>query len=133
MPPARKRCPSKEGLSLVVKAPANVTVGMEVVFEVVVTNHGRDELTKVVLHGKLPPGLTHRFGREIEADVSNIAAGATKVFKMAVNAAEAGRQIVDVKITTQNGVEATGQGTVEVTLRTRSTTSRMSSARGFAH
>jgi len=105
----------RENMSLVVKAPTSVPVGRPVVFEVTVTNHSQQRLTKLVLYGRLPPGLTHKFGKEIEAEVGDLDPGATKTYPMPVTAALPGKQKVDVKISSQNGIEANGQGTVTVT------------------
>jgi uncharacterized repeat protein (TIGR01451 family) len=102
-------------LSLVVKGPATVPAGFPVVFEVQVTNHGKQAVTGLVLHGRLPAGLSHPAGKEIEADVGDIGPGAMKTFKMPVTAVQSGRQAVDVKISTPSGLEATGQGSVQVT------------------
>ena len=106
---------AQEIISLVVNTPVQVPVGFPVVLEVKVTNHGKQALTGLVLHGRLPSGVTHPAGKEIEADVGDLGAGATKTYKMPISAAQPGKHTVDVKITTQGGIEATGQGSVQVT------------------
>ncbi len=63
----------KEGLGMVIVPPAAVPVGFPVVFEVQVTNQGKQGLTGLVLHGRLPMGLLHPAGKEIEADVGDLA------------------------------------------------------------
>lgn len=102
-------------LTLSVTGPATVPLGFPVMFEVVVTNQGKQTATGMVLFGSLPVGLTHVAGREIEADVGDLPAGQSKTFKMQVTAAQPGRHTADVKITAHGGAEAKGQATVQVT------------------
>ncbi|HWY88305.1 MAG TPA: hypothetical protein VNX28_16455 [Gemmataceae bacterium] len=102
-------------LSLVVKGTAPVPAGFPVVFEIVATNHGKQALTGLVLHGSLPAGLTHPAGKEIEADIGELGPGATKSYKIPVTAVEAGHHTIEVKIMAPNGLEAGGQGNVQVT------------------
>jgi uncharacterized repeat protein (TIGR01451 family) len=106
-------------LTLAVKPIAAVPAGFPVIFEIQVTNHGKQALTGLVLHGNLPAGLTHPMGKEIEADVGDLGPGATKTYKMPVTAGQPGRHAVEVKITTPGGLEARGQGNVQVTPATR--------------
>lgn len=106
---------SQDSLAVTVKETTSVPVGFAVTFEVQVTNHSKQTVTGLVLHGRLTPGLSHPAGKEIEADVGDIGPGVTKTFKMPVTAVQPGRQAVDVKISAHNGLEALGQGTVQVT------------------
>jgi uncharacterized repeat protein (TIGR01451 family) len=102
-------------LAIAVKPAAAVPVGFPVVFEVQVTNHSQQTLTGMVLHARLPAGLTHPAGKEIEADVGDLAPGASKPYKMPLTAAKPGQHVVDVKISAPGGLEAHGQATVQIT------------------
>ena len=105
---------SQDSLTLWVSVPAPVPNGFPVVFEVHVTNHTKQTMTGLVLHGRLPAGLSHPAGTDIEADVGDLGAGVTKMFKMPVTAKQPGRHTVDVRISTSSGLEANGQATVLV-------------------
>jgi uncharacterized repeat protein (TIGR01451 family) len=107
--------PSANLLSIAVKPPAPVPVNSPVVFEVQVINHGQQTMTGMVLHGHLPAGLAHPAGKEIEADVGDLAPGASKTYKMPVTAVKPGQQILEVKISAPGGQEAHTQATVQVT------------------
>jgi uncharacterized repeat protein (TIGR01451 family) len=111
---ARTRSQQENLLSLSVKTPNPVPVGFPVVFEVIVTNRGKEAATGMVLHGKLSAGLSHPAGKEIEADVGDIGAGASKTFKVSVKTLTPGKQTIEMRITTQNGQEASGAGAVQV-------------------
>lgn len=103
-----------EGLSLVVTGPQSVPAGFPVVFEVKVTNYSKQTASGMTLHGRLSAGLSHPMGSNIEADVGDLAPGATKSFKMPLTATQAGKQHVEVRITTASGPEASGIGSVQV-------------------
>ncbi len=106
----------KDGLTLVVKAPASVPNGFPVVFEAQVTNHGKEALDGLMLHVNLPDGLTHEFGKAIEAPLNGVlSAGATKSYKVPLTAVQPGRQTIEVRISAKNGMETSGIGTVQVT------------------
>ena len=102
-------------LGIVVRGPVGGAVGQPVVFEVQVTNRDKQLLTELVLHAKLSEGLTHPAGNHIEADIGDLAPGATKTFKMPTTAVRSGRQSVDVKITATSGAEAKSQAFVLIT------------------
>lgn len=102
-------------LGIQVRAPAGGAVGQPVAFEIQITNQSKQTLTDLVLHAKLGDGFTHPSGNNIEADVGDLAAGASKTFNMPATAVRAGRQTVEVKITATGGVEAEAQATVPIT------------------
>lgn len=102
-------------LSIQVRGPASAGIGQTVVFEVQATNHGREALTELVLHAKLGAGLSHPAGASIEADVGQLAPGASKTFKVPTTAVGTGRFLVEVKLSAAAGSEAQAQTSVEIT------------------
>src|SRR5207302_1152194 len=60
---------------LAMRGPEQVGPGENVPFHVMVTNPGTTPITNLVLHCKLPEGLTHPQGQVVEAEIGNIAAG----------------------------------------------------------
>ncbi|MCI0680950.1 MAG: hypothetical protein L0Y71_02500 [Gemmataceae bacterium] len=102
-------------LAIQVRAAAGGAVGQQVIIEIQVANHGGQTLTELMLHAKLGDGLAHPAGAHIEADVGDLAAGASRTFNVPVKAVRAGRQSVEVKITAAGGAEAEASATVPVT------------------
>ncbi len=78
----RTRAPQENHCHCPIKTPNAVPVGFPVAFEVAITNHGKEAATGLVLRGKLPAGLSHPAGKEIEADIGDIGPGHTKKFKV---------------------------------------------------
>jgi uncharacterized repeat protein (TIGR01451 family) len=102
-------------LAMQVSGPSTATVGQSIVFEVKLTNQGRQTLTRMLLGAKLGEGLSHPAGNNIEADIGDVAPGESKTFKMPVTAVRAGKQSVDLKITAAGGAEAQARMSVTVT------------------
>jgi uncharacterized repeat protein (TIGR01451 family) len=111
---ARNRVQVESSLTLSIKTPNPVPVGFPVAFEVAITNRGREPATGLVLHCKLPAGLQHPAGKVIEADIADIGPGQTKKRNVNVKALSAGKQTIEMRVTTQNGQEATGTSAVQV-------------------
>jgi uncharacterized repeat protein (TIGR01451 family) len=101
-------------LAIKVNNPAKASVGQQVVFEVQVTNLSPQPLADLVLHVRLDEGLSHSAGKEIEADVGGLAAGATKTYRVPLAAARLGVHNVEVKIVAAGGAEAATRGTVTI-------------------
>ncbi|MCI0742858.1 MAG: hypothetical protein L0Y72_27835 [Gemmataceae bacterium] len=107
---------AQESLSVSVSGPETALSGFPAVFEIMVANNSKRPLTGLALQAKLPPGLSHPQGSHIEADVGELAAGQSKTFKMPTTALQPGRQTVEVRVNAAGGLEATGQGTVQVNM-----------------
>jgi len=101
-------------LGIQVRARSGGIVGQQVIFEVQVVNQSKQKLTDLVLHAKLGDGLSHPAGNHLEADVGDLAPGASKTVNMPATAVRAGRHAVDVKITAAGGIEAEAQTIVPV-------------------
>lgn len=102
-------------MGALVRGPVGGAVGQTIVFDVQVTNRGKQPAVNLVLHAQLGDGLTHPAGNKIEADVGDLAPGASKTFKMPTTAVRSGRHTVEVKITAAGGLEARAQGSVLIT------------------
>jgi uncharacterized repeat protein (TIGR01451 family) len=84
---------TKPQLSLTQSAPENVQVGDDVVVRLDVKNAGTGTAAHVVVHDRLPAGLRHPSGTEIEAAVGTLAAGETRTLTLRAQAAQIGKQI----------------------------------------
>ncbi|MCI0380735.1 MAG: hypothetical protein L0215_24390 [Gemmataceae bacterium] len=107
---------AQESLSVSVTGPETALAGFPAVFEILVANNSKRPLSGLALQAKLPPGLSHPQGNHIEADIGELAAGQSKAFKMPTTALQPGRQTVEVRVSAAGGLEATGQGTVQVNM-----------------
>src|SRR4029434_10816282 len=101
-------------LGIAVRGPVGGAVGQPVVFEVQVTNRGKQWLSNLVLHGKMSEGLSHSSGNNIEADIEDLAPGVSKIYKMPTIATRSGRQSIEVRITAAGGAEAKDQACVVI-------------------
>jgi uncharacterized repeat protein (TIGR01451 family) len=102
-------------LTVTKTGPESVPVGDAVPFQIQVTNTGTGPATNVLIRDILPPGLQHPQGRQIEADLGTLEAGQTKTFPLQATAAEPGRQVNEVIVTADGGLQATAQAVVIVT------------------
>jgi uncharacterized repeat protein (TIGR01451 family) len=97
-----------------VSGPASAPVGGQVVFQIDVTNNGRDPLTEVLVRDELPAGLRHAEGKVIQASLGTLAPGQKKSLTLRVEAREAGRQINRLQARTREGRYAQAQALVLV-------------------
>jgi hypothetical protein len=101
-------------LNLTVVGPAGVKLGQPAVFDVQVTNTGKQRMGGLILFSKLPPGLKHPMGDQIEADVGELPPSLSKTFQLSTRAVQSGRHVAHVKIILENGQEVSAEGTVTV-------------------
>jgi uncharacterized repeat protein (TIGR01451 family) len=92
-----------------VSGPPSASVGGPVVFQIDVTNNGRDPLTEVLVRDELPAGLHHAVGKVIENSLGTLAPGQKKSLTLRVEAREAGRQINRLRARTREGRYAQAQ------------------------
>jgi uncharacterized repeat protein (TIGR01451 family) len=102
-------------LSITKTGPETVQIGDPAAFQITVSNSGTGPATNVVLHDKLPPGLKHPQGRDIEADLGTIEAGQTRTLTLSATAVSPGRQVNEAVATADDGLRAAAQATVLVT------------------
>jgi uncharacterized repeat protein (TIGR01451 family) len=106
---------TQPSLAITKTGPESVQVGDQTVFQITVTNNGTGPATNVVLHDKLPAGLKHQQGNDIEADLGTIEAGQTRTIMLAATAVAPGRQMNEAVVSADDGLRATAQATVVVT------------------
>lgn len=102
-------------LSLAMSGPEGVQVGDVAEFLVTVVNEGTGPACGVVLHASLPQGLWHVHGRYIDAEIGNLAPGATKTIPLQLTAVKSGSQINEITVTADDGLKASAKATVLAT------------------
>jgi uncharacterized repeat protein (TIGR01451 family) len=101
-------------LTLTMTGPAKADVGDAVPFQLVVGNTGSGPANHVVLHDRLPAGLQHTQGNDIEADLGTLAAGGTKTVSLAATAVKGGRQVNEATVSGDNGLQAAARAEVQI-------------------
>jgi uncharacterized repeat protein (TIGR01451 family) len=99
---------------MTINGPETARVGEPVAFEIQVTNYGTGPTGKLMLRGRLPDGLQHPQGTFIEADLPDLAPGASKSITLRTVARLNGPQTVEMTVTDDAGQEATGKGMVRI-------------------
>jgi uncharacterized repeat protein (TIGR01451 family) len=85
--------------------PEAALIGDTVTFQIIVSNPGTGPAPNVVIHDKLPPGLQHPQGSEIEAELGTLGPGETKTLTLTTTAARAaGRSTV--RVTADDNLQA---------------------------
>ncbi len=90
-------------LSIGISGPEMALVGEPVTFQIRLSNTGTGPIGKVMLRDKLPAGLQHPGGNQIEADVGALAAGETRTISLKTTAVRPGKM--------QNEIVAYADGT----------------------
>jgi uncharacterized repeat protein (TIGR01451 family) len=107
-------------LSLTMSGPETVGVGQTAAFQIRVTNNGTQPLTGLVLRDRVPRGLQHSAGGELEADLGTLEPGKTRNINLTTKAIEPGRQINEALVTAADGQQAEAQAAVNVLSAPRS-------------
>ncbi len=102
------------GLAVKVNAPPAATVGHPVPFEIRVTNNGRLPLGRVLVHDRLPPGLEHALGGDVETTLDGLGPGETRVLRLELIAARLGRHANEVTVRADGGGQAVAHAAVTV-------------------
>jgi uncharacterized repeat protein (TIGR01451 family) len=97
---------TKPQLVLQVSAPKQVMKGEDVTLSIRLSNPGTGAATGVVLAEKVPNGLTHPAGGELEFEVGTIKPGQSRQVDLTLKAAQAGRVV--------NSITAHGEGNLKV-------------------
>jgi uncharacterized repeat protein (TIGR01451 family) len=104
----------RSNLGVTIAGPENVPVGQTAVFEIRVTNAGTQTLTGLVLRDRLPAGLQHPAGAEIEADLGTLEPGKTRGINLSTRAVQPGRYVNSAVVLTPDGQQVEAQATVQV-------------------
>lgn len=81
---------TKPQLALKLVAPAKVLIGEEVTMGITVTNSGSGIARRVVLDERVPPGLQHAAGPELEYEIGDLKPGESKQVELKLTAVQAG-------------------------------------------
>jgi uncharacterized repeat protein (TIGR01451 family) len=101
-------------LALTMTGPAQAKVGEAAVFRLQVTNNGTGPAAHVVVHDRLPAGLKHPHGEQVEAEVGTLGPGESKTLNLRPTAVAGGRHVNEATATADGGLEATANATVVV-------------------
>lgn len=102
-------------LELTITAPAKAEMGETVVFQFKIKNTGTSAAENVFIRNKLPAGLTHPSGDDLEYKIDLLAVGASKTVKLTLTTTQPG-EIVNVADATADGdIKVAAQAKVTVT------------------
>jgi uncharacterized repeat protein (TIGR01451 family) len=101
-------------LALTMTAPAQARLGEEVAFQVCVANNGTGPASHVLVHDRLPAGLEHAQGGDVEADVGTLAPGESKTITLRTRAVRGGRHLNEAVARADDGLEAPASAAVQV-------------------
>ncbi len=97
---------TKPQLTLQVTAPKQVMIGGDVTLTIRLSNPGSGTAGGVVLAERVPSGLRHPAGTELEFEVGALKPGESRQIELTLNAAQAGKVI--------NSLVARGEGSLKV-------------------
>jgi uncharacterized repeat protein (TIGR01451 family) len=101
-------------LEVSITGPGRVAKDAQAHFEIHMTNRSNRQLRNLILHAQLPAGLLHPMGKSIEADVGEIAPGASRDIDLRATAVQPGRHTVVVHITTGDHQEVSARAAIFV-------------------
>src|SRR5262249_30058700 len=84
---------TKPKLEVAITGPDTAMVGDPVTFQIRLSNTGTGPISKVVLRGRLPAGLQHPQGNQLEADIGGLAAGPTRMVTLKATAVRPGTHV----------------------------------------
>jgi uncharacterized repeat protein (TIGR01451 family) len=101
-------------LTMSLTGPQSVVVGQTAVFQIRISNHGSQPIKGLVLRDHVPPGLQHRAGPELEAELGTIEAGKTRTITLTTNAVQAGRFVNEAMVASSDGQQADARAAIQV-------------------
>jgi uncharacterized repeat protein (TIGR01451 family) len=101
-------------LEVSITGPGRVAKDGQAHFEIHLSNRGNRPLSNLILHAQLPAGLLHPMGKNIEAEVGEIAPGANRNIDLRVTAVQPGRHTFLARITAQDRQEGSARASVYV-------------------
>ena len=110
---ARSRV-TKPDLTLQVTSVKQVMIGQEVMLSIKIANPGSGIATGVVIEERVPSGLKHAAGSELEFEVGTLKPGETRELDLSLTAAQAGRIINQIAARGEAGLQAQAQCELEV-------------------
>lgn len=91
-------------LQVNIDAPRKVVVGQPVNINFKIRNVGTTDASNVLIHNVLPAALRHSLGDDIEYEIGDLAAGATREVQLQLTAASAGQAVNRAVITADGAV-----------------------------
>ncbi|HEY4759086.1 MAG TPA: hypothetical protein VIH42_00760, partial [Thermoguttaceae bacterium] len=88
---AARTISTRPKLAVAISAPEKVLIGEQMILSITVSNPGTGVATGVVLENRIPPGLQHPAGSELEYDVGNLRPGESKKLDLPLAAVAPGR------------------------------------------
>jgi uncharacterized repeat protein (TIGR01451 family) len=110
---ARSRV-TRPDLTVQVTSVKEVMIGNDVTLSIKIANPGSGPATGVVLEERVPPGLKHAAGPELEFEVGTLKPGETRELELTLTAAQAGRIVNQIAARGDGDLRAQAQCEVEV-------------------
>jgi len=101
-------------MTLALTGPESARTGDKVPFQIKITNSGTGPAAKVVLQARFSAGLGHPQGEVIEAELANLAAGATKPLTLEAIANKPGQQLCSLTVWADGNPPETAKAAVSV-------------------
>jgi uncharacterized repeat protein (TIGR01451 family) len=105
---------TKPDLSVQVTAAKQVMIGQDVVLAIKITNPGTGPATGVVLEERVPAGLKHPSGGELEFEVGMLKPGESRELELVLSAVQAGRVVNQIAARGEANLRADTQCEIEV-------------------
>ena len=99
---------------LALSGPESARTGDKVPFQIKISNAGTGPASKVVLQARFSAGLGHPQGEVIEAELANLAAGATKPLTLEAIANKPGQQLCSLTVWADGNPPETAKAAVSV-------------------
>jgi uncharacterized repeat protein (TIGR01451 family) len=110
---ARSRV-TRPDLTLQVTSVKEVMIGQDVALSIKIANPGSGPATGIVLEERVPSGLKHAAGPELEFEVGTLKPGETRELELTLTAAQAGRVVNQIAARGDGNLQAQAQCEVEV-------------------
>src|SRR5262249_43912170 len=95
-------------LAVTLTGPDSAMVGDAVAFQIRISNVGTGSIQKVMIRDRLPAGLQHPQGNQIEAELGSLAAGETRTVTLRTTAAKVGQQVNEIIAYADSSIAANG-------------------------
>ena len=112
--PEARNAPAAGTLTIALAGPQAVAVGQPAVFQIRITNNGTQTLRGLVLRDRVPAGLQHPAGPELEADLGILEAGKTRNITLTTNAVQAGQFVNEAMIASTDGQHAEARTAIQI-------------------
>lgn len=101
-------------IAVIVTGPEVCRVGEETTLSIKVSNTGTGPAQRMILQADLAEGLIHPQGRKIEAELTHLPAGESKVVPLKLMAGKAGLQQCQITVAVEGSSDATARASINV-------------------